>query len=185
MTNKERDEILLALVKGVNSLQVTVNDMRADMKNFVTKEEFESKIGNLATKEEISKLATKEEISKLATKEEISKLATKEEISKLATKEEISKLATKEEISKLATKEEISKLVTKEEISKLATKEELKELKDEMIRKIDESKNEIRAEVVEAIKEASHISYDRYIELKNRIAINEKDIKEIKLAIAN
>ena len=149
MTNKERDEILLALVKGVNSLQVTVNDMRADMKNFVTKEEFESKIGNLATKEEISKLATKEEISKLATKEEISKLA------------------------------------TKEEISKLATKEELKELKDEMIRKIDESKNEIRAEVVEAIKEASHISYDRYIELKNRIAINEKDIKEIKLAIAN
>ena len=176
MTNKERDEILLALVKGVNSLQVTVNDMRADMKNFVTKEEFESKIGNLATKEEISKLATKEEISKLATKEEISKLATKEEISKLATKEEISKLATKEEISKLA---------TKEEISKLATKEELKELKDEMIRKIDESKNEIRAEVVEAIKEASHISYDRYIELKNKIAVNEKDIKEIKLAIAN
>lgn len=122
MTNKERDEILLTLVKGVNSLQVTVNDMRAEMKNFVTKEEFESKIGKLATKEEISKLATKEE---------------------------------------------------------------LKELKDEMIKKIDESKNEIRAEVVEAIKEASHISYDRYIELKNRIAINEKDIKEIKLAIAN
>ena len=149
MTNKERDEILLTLVKGVNSLQVTVNDMRAEMKNFVTKEEFESKIGKLATKEEISKLATKEEISKLATKEEISKLA------------------------------------TKEEISKLATKEELKELKDEMIKKIDESKNEIRAEVVEAIKEASHISYDRYIELKNRIIVNEKDIKEIKLAIAN
>ena len=149
MTNKERDEILLTLVKGVNSLQVTVNDMRAEMKNFVTKEEFESKI------------------------------------SKLATKEEISKLATKEEISKLATKEEISKLATKEEISKLATKEELKELKEEMIKKIDESKNEIRAEVVEAIKEASHISYDRYIELKNRIAVNEKDIKEIKLAIAN
>ena len=113
MTNKERDEILLELVKGVNNLQVTVNDIRAEMKNFVTKEEFESRI------------------------------------------------------------------------SKLATKEELKELKDEMIKKIDESKNEIRAEVVEAIKEASHISYDRYIELKNRIAINEKDIKEIKLAIAN
>ena len=113
MTNKERDEILLELVKGVNSLQVTVNDIRAEMKNFVTKEEFESRI------------------------------------------------------------------------SKLATKEELKELKDEMIKKIDESKNEIRAEVVEAIKEASHISYDRYIELKNRIAVNEKDIKEIKLAIAN
>ena len=54
-----------------------------------------------------------------------------------------------------------------------------------MIKKIDESKNEIRTEVVEAIKEASHISYDRYIELKNRISVNEKDIKEIKLAIAN
>ena len=113
MTNKERDEILLELVKGVNNLQVTVNDIRAEMKNFVTKEEFESRI------------------------------------------------------------------------SKLATKEELKELKDEMIKKIDESKNEIRAEVVEAIKEASHISYDRYIELKNKIAVNEKDINEIKLAIAN
>ena len=140
MTNKERDEILLELVKGVNNLQVTVNDIRAEMKNFVTKEEFESRI---------------------------------------------SKLATKEEISKLATKEELSKLATKEEISKLATKEELKELKDEMIKKIDENKNEIRAEVVETIKEAYHISYDRYIELKNRIAVNEKDIKEIKLAIAN
>ena len=42
MTNKERDEILLELVKGVNNLQVTVNDIRAEMKNFVTKEEFES-----------------------------------------------------------------------------------------------------------------------------------------------
>ena len=71
MTNKERDEILLELVKGVNSLQVTVNDIRAEMKNFVTKEEFESRISKLATKEEISKLATKEEISKLATKEEL------------------------------------------------------------------------------------------------------------------
>ena len=29
MTNKERDEILLELVKGVNNLQVTVNDIRA------------------------------------------------------------------------------------------------------------------------------------------------------------
>ena len=109
-------------------------------------------------------------------------MVTKEEfelrISKLATKEELSNLATKEEISKLATKEEISKLATKEEISKLATKEE-------MYKKIDECKEEIRAEVVEAIKEASHISYDRYIELKNRITVNEKDIKEIKLAIAN
>ncbi len=151
MTNKERDEILLTLVKGLNDLQGTVNEMRTEMKNMVTKEEFELRISKLATKEELSNLATKEEISKLATKEEISKLATKEEISKLATKEEISKLATKEE----------------------------------MYKKIDECKEEIRAEVVEAIKEASHISYDRYIELKNRITVNEKDIKEIKLAIAN
>ena len=142
MTNKERDEILLTLVKGLNDLQGTVNEMRTEMKNMVTKEEFELRISKLATKEELSNLATKEEISKLATKEEISKLATKEEISKLATKEE-------------------------------------------MYKKIDECKEEIRAEVVEAIKEASHISYDRYIELKNRITVNEKDIKEIKLAIAN
>ena len=142
MTNKERDEILLTLVKGLNDLQGTVNEMRTEMKNMVTKEEFELRISKLATKEELSNLATKEEISKLATKEEISKLATKEEISKLATKEE-------------------------------------------MYKKIDECKEEIRAEVVEAIKESSRISYDRYIELKNRITVNEKDIKEIKLAIAN
>lgn len=124
MTNKERDEILLTLVKGLNDLQGTVNEMRTEMKNMVTKEEFELRISKLATKEELSNLATKEEISKLATKEE-------------------------------------------------------------MYKKIDECKEEIRAEVVEAIKEASHISYDRYIELKNRITVNEKDIKEIKLAIAN
>ena len=133
MTNKERDEILLTLVKGLNDLQGTVNEMRTEMKNMVTKEEFELRISKLATKEELSNLATKEEISKLATKEEISKLATKEE----------------------------------------------------MYKKIDECKEEIRAEVVEAIKESSRISYDRYIELKNRITVNEKDIKEIKLAIAN
>ena len=124
MTNKERDEILLTLVKGLNNLQGTVNEMRTEMKNMVTKEEFELRISKLATKEEISKLATKEEISKLATKEE-------------------------------------------------------------MYKKIDECKEEIRAEVVEAIKEASHISYDRYIKLKNRITVNENDIKDIKLAIAN
>ena len=133
MTNKERDEILLTLVKGLNDLQRIVNEIRNEMNNMVTKEEFELRISKLATKEEISKLATKEEISKLATKEEISKLATKEE----------------------------------------------------MYKKIDECKEEIRAEVVEAIKEASHISYDRYIELKKRITMNENDIKDIKLAIAN
>ena len=115
MTNKERDEILLTLVKGLNDLQITVNEIRNEMNNMVTKEEFELRISKLATKEEISKLATKEEL----------------------------------------------------------------------IEKIDEAKNEIRAEVVEAIKEASHISYDRYIELKNRITVNEKDIKEIKVSIAN
>ena len=125
MTNKERDEMLITLAKGVNNLQITVNEIRTEMKN-------------MATKEEISKLATKEELKEI-----------------------------------------------KNEMKSLATKKELKELKDEMIKKIDESKNEIRAEVVEAIKEASHISYDRYIELKNRIIVNENDIKEIKLAIAN
>ena len=113
MTNKERDEILLTLVKGVNNIQGTINEMRTEMKNMVTKEEFELRI------------------------------------------------------------------------SKLATKEELKELKDEMIKKIDESKDEIRAEVVDAIKVVSQTSYEKYDELKRRIISNEKDIKEIKLAIAN
>ncbi len=142
MTNKERDEILISLVKGLNNLQVTVNEMRTEMKNMVTKEEFELRISKLATKEEISKLATKEEISKLATKEEISKLATKEEISKFVTK-------------------------------------------DEMSAKFDEQTALIRSEVVDAIKELSQISYERYIELKERIISNENEIKVIKLAIAN
>ena len=52
MTNKERDEILISLVKGLNSLQVTVNEMRTEMKN-------------MATKEEISKFVTKDEIKEM------------------------------------------------------------------------------------------------------------------------
>ena len=40
MTNNERDEILISLVKGLNNLQVIVNEMRTEMKNMVTKEEF-------------------------------------------------------------------------------------------------------------------------------------------------
>ncbi len=139
MTNAERDEILMTLLKGVNSLQITVNEIRTEMKTMATKEEL---------KEAVSKLATKEEL--------------------------------KEAVSKLATKEEL-----KEAVSKLATKEELKNLKNEMINKIDESKKEIRAEVVDALKEFSQISYERYDELKKRIISNENDIKEIKLAIAN
>ena len=126
MTNAERDEILMTLLKGVNSLQITVNEIRTEMKTMATKEEL---------KEAVSKLATKEEL--------------------------------------------------KEAVSKLATKEELKNLKNEMINKIDESKKEIRAEVVDALKEFSQISYERYDELKKRIISNENDIKEIKLAIAN
>ena len=113
MTNAERDEILMTLLKGVNSLQITVNEIRTEMKTMATKEEL------------------------------------------------------------------------KEAVSKLATKEELKNLKNEMINKIDESKKEIRAEVVDALKEFSQISYERYDELKKRIISNENDIKEIKLAIAN
>lgn len=42
MTNKERDEILISLVKGLNSLQNTVNEIRTEMKNMVTKEEFDA-----------------------------------------------------------------------------------------------------------------------------------------------
>ncbi len=42
MTNKERDEILISLVKGLNSLQNTVNEMRTEMKNMVTKEELDA-----------------------------------------------------------------------------------------------------------------------------------------------
>ena len=115
MTNNERDEILISLVKGLNNLQVIVNEMRTEMKNMVTKEEFELRI------------------------------------------------------SKLATKEEISNFVTKEEMNA----------------KFDEQKALIQSEVVDAIKELSQISYERYIELKERIISNENEIKVIKLAIAN
>ena len=120
MTNKERDEILISLVKGLNSLQNTVNEMRTEMKN-------------MATKEEIRKFATKEDLKKFATKEDLKKFATK----------------------------------------------------DEMNARFDEQTALIRSEVVEAIKELSQISYERYIELKERIISNENEIKVIKLAIAN
>ena len=33
MTNQERDEILVSVVKSVNNLQITVNEMRNEMKN--------------------------------------------------------------------------------------------------------------------------------------------------------
>ena len=129
MTNKERDEILISLVKGLNSLQNTVNEMRTEMKN-------------MATKEEIRKFATKEDLKKFATKEDLKKFATKEDLKKFATK-------------------------------------------DEMNARFDEQTALIRSEVVEAIKELSQISYERYIELKERIISNENEIKVIKLAIAN
>lgn len=128
MTNRERDEILISLVKGLNSLQNTVNEMRTEMKN----------------------MATKEELNDL-----------KNEI--------IDKFATKEDLKKFATKEDLSKFVTK----------------DEMNARFDEQTVLIRSEVVDAIKELSQISYERYIELKERIISNENEIKVIKLAIAN
>ncbi|MBP3831720.1 MAG: hypothetical protein ILA02_05040 [Clostridia bacterium] len=147
MTNKERDEILISLVKGLNSLQNTVNEMRTEMKN-------------MATKEEIRKFATKEDLKKFATKEDLKKFATKEDLKKFATKEDLKKFATKEDLKKFATK-------------------------DEMNARFDEQTALIRSEVVEAIKELSQISYERYIELKERIISNENEIKVIKLAIAN
>lgn len=109
MTEQDKDEILVSLVKGVNSLQITVNEIRSEMKN----------------------------------------------------------------------------MATKEDLKRFATKEDLKDLKNEMITRMDEQDNLIRCEVVDAIKELSHISYDRYVELKQRIISNEKDIENIKLAIAN
>ena len=154
MTNKERDEILISLVKGLNSLQNTVNEMRTEMKN-------------MATKEEIRKFATKEDLKKFATKEDLKKFATKEDLKKFATKED-----------KFATKEDLKKFATKEDLKKFATK-------DEMNARFDEQTALIRSEVVEAIKELSQISYERYIELKERIISNENEIKVIKLAIAN
>ncbi|MBR0428373.1 MAG: hypothetical protein IJK18_09305 [Clostridia bacterium] len=117
MTNQERDEILVSVVKSVNNLQITVNEMRNEMKN-------------------------------------------------------------------MATKEDLKRFATKEDLKRFATKEELKDLRNEMINKMDEQNNLIRNEVVDAIKELSHISYDRYVELKQRIISNEKDIENIKLAIA-
>lgn len=39
MTNQERDEVLVSLVKSVSNLQITVNEMRNEMKNMATKED--------------------------------------------------------------------------------------------------------------------------------------------------
>jgi len=71
MTNKERDEILISLVKAVNNLQVTVNEIRNEMKNMVTKEEAKK----FATKEDLKNFVTKDylEQSLKVQKEEICK----------------------------------------------------------------------------------------------------------------
>ena len=127
MTNQERDEVLVSLVKSVSNLQITVNEMRNEMKN----------------------------------------------------------MATKEDLKKFATKEDLKNCATKDDLKSFATKDDIKDLKNEMINRMDEQDNLIRNEVVDAIKELSHISYDRYVELKQRIISNEKDIENIKLAIAN
>jgi len=80
MTNKERDEILISLVKAVNNLQVTVNEIRNEMKNMVTKEEAKK----FATKEDLKKFATKEDLKNFVTKDylEQSLKVQKEEICK-------------------------------------------------------------------------------------------------------
>ena len=136
MTNQERDEVLVSLVKSVSNLQITVNEMRNEMKN-------------------------------------------------MATKEDLKKFATKEDLKNCATKEDLKNCATKDDLKSFATKDDIKDLKNEMINRMDEQDNLIRNEVVDAIKELSHISYDRYVELKQRIISNEKDIENIKLAIAN
>jgi len=71
MTNKERDEILISLVKAVNNLQVTVNEIRNEMKNMVTKEEAKK----FATKEDLKNFVTKDYLkqSLKVQKEEICK----------------------------------------------------------------------------------------------------------------
>jgi len=154
MTNQERDEVLLSLVKSVSNLQITVNEMRNEMKN-------------------------------MATKEDLKKFATKEDLKKFATKEDLKKFATKEDLKNCATKEDLKNCATKDDLKSFATKDDIKDLRNEMINRMDEQDNLIRNEVVDAIKELSHISYDRYVELKQRIISNEKDIENIKLAIAN
>ena len=107
MTNKERDEILISLVKAVNNLQVTVNEIRNEMKNMVTKEEAKK----FATKEDLKRFATKEDLKRFATKEDLKRFATKEDLKRFATKEDIKKFVT-EDYLKQSLKEQ------KEEISK-------------------------------------------------------------------
>ena len=58
MTNKERDEILISLLKGFNNFQITLDEIRSEMKNMVTKEEAKK----FATKEDLKKFATKEDL---------------------------------------------------------------------------------------------------------------------------
>lgn len=65
--NKVLNQIMLEL----KSINCKIDNLE---RTTVKKEDFEKVVGNLATKEEISKLATKEEISMLATKEEMHEL---------------------------------------------------------------------------------------------------------------
>ena len=98
MTNKERDEILISLVKAVNNLQVTVNEIRNEMKNMVTKEEAKK----FATKEDLKRFATKEDLKRFATKEDLKRFATKEDLKNFVTNDSMKQNLKeyKEEISK-------------------------------------------------------------------------------------
>ena len=61
MTNKERDEILISLLKGFNNFQITLDEIRSEMKNMVTKDEAKK----FATKEDLKKFATKEDLKEI------------------------------------------------------------------------------------------------------------------------
>ncbi len=70
MTNKERDDILITLLKGFNNFQTALDEIRSELKNMVTKEEAKK----FATKEDLKKFATKEDLKKFATKEDLKEL---------------------------------------------------------------------------------------------------------------
>ena len=70
MNNKERDEILISLLKGFNNFQITLDEIRSEMKNMVTKDEAKK----FATKEDLKKFATKEDLKKFATKEDLKEI---------------------------------------------------------------------------------------------------------------
>ena len=162
MTNNQRDELLISVAKGLNNLQITVNEMQR----------------NMATKEDLKRFATKEDLKRFATKEDLKRFATKEDLKRFATKEDIKDMVRKQDIEDMVRKQDIEDMVRRKDLKGFVTKEYLDERLDEQTKLIAKDTADVIKIYVEQLRE---------VDKKNekRLDEHDKEINQIKLLIAN